>query len=75
MKRYTAALLTTFIAFNTLALDDFDLYKYGDTEINIERQDFIVKLILFKNNEELKIYRDARKKLEKTRETRFIQPK
>jgi hypothetical protein len=53
MKRYTAALLTTFIAFNTLALDDFDLYKYGDTEINIERQDFIVKLILFKNNEEL----------------------
>jgi len=53
MKQYLIALLATLLTLNTYALDDFDLYKYGDTELNIERQNFIVKLILFKDDEEL----------------------
>ena len=53
MKQYLLALLTTLFTLNTFALDDFDLYKYGDTKLEIERQNFIVKLILFKDNEAL----------------------
>lgn len=35
------------------ALDDFDLYKYGDTKVNIERTSFILKLVLYPNQKEL----------------------
>ena len=53
MTKYLAALFAATIGFNSYALDDFDLYQYGDTELEIERQNFIVKLILFKDNEAL----------------------
>lgn len=53
MKQYLIALLTTLFTLNTFALDDFDLYRYGDTKIKIERPNFIVKLILFDTAEEL----------------------
>ena len=53
MTKYLAALFAATIGFNSYALDDFDLYQYGDTKLKIERQNFIVKLILFDTNEEL----------------------
>ena len=53
MKRYLTAVCAALFTLNTFALDDFDLYKYGDTKIKIERTEFIVKLILFDTAEEL----------------------
>jgi len=53
MKRYLTAVCAALFTLNTFALDDFDLYKYGDTKLEIERQNFIVKLVLFKDNEAL----------------------
>lgn len=35
------------------ALDDFDLYKYGDTKVKIERTSFILKLVLYPTQNEL----------------------
>jgi hypothetical protein len=35
------------------ALDDFDLYRYGDTKIEIERTGFIMKFVFYKNDAEL----------------------
>jgi len=53
MKGLLAILLTCF-SFNTLALDDFDLMKYGDDDkIEVVRTDFIVKLVLYKFRERL----------------------
>jgi hypothetical protein len=38
----------------SLALDDFDLYKYGkDEKVKIERKEFIVKFILYDTEDEL----------------------
>lgn len=36
------------------ALDDFDLYKYGpDDKLKVERTAFVLKLVFYKDNEEL----------------------
>ena len=42
------------LSLNVLALDDFDLKYYGDTaNVEIQRTDFIVKLIIYKTPKEL----------------------
>ena len=47
-------LLAFFLSLNVLALDDFDLAYYGsDAKLEVERTDFIVKLVLHKTQEEL----------------------
>lgn len=53
MIKYLAALFAATIGFNSYALDDFDLYQYGDTKLKIERTEFIVKLTLFDTEAEL----------------------
>ena len=47
-------LLSLIISLNVLALDDFDLYRYGPTAIlEPERTGFVLKLIIYETNSEL----------------------
>jgi hypothetical protein len=42
------------VSFSVLALDDFDLYKYGpDATVEIERVGVVLKVVLYKEPEEL----------------------
>jgi len=42
------------LSLNVLALDDFDLMYYGDTAtVEIQRTEFIVKLVIYKDSKEL----------------------
>jgi hypothetical protein len=60
MKQYLIALIATIIGFNSYALDDFDLYRYGDTRVEIERTAFILKFVFYNNEKDLnKAFREA----------------
>jgi len=56
MALYTlgVVLFCTLVVPQVIALDDFDLYRYGpDAKVQIERKGFIVKLVLYDTEEEL----------------------
>jgi len=42
------------LSLNVLAIDDFDLYRYGpDDKIEVGRAGFVLKLVFYENHEEL----------------------
>jgi hypothetical protein len=57
-----ALVLASAILFSkeAVALDDFDLYKYGDTKVVIERTGFVMKFVFYDNEDDLnKAFREA----------------
>ncbi|MCS5589392.1 MAG: hypothetical protein NZ824_05425 [Candidatus Thioglobus sp.] len=51
MKKF---LLSMLISFNVLAIDDFDLYKYGPNDkLDISRIGFVFKIVFYDTHEEL----------------------
>ena len=51
MKKFILSML---ISLNVLALDDFDLYRYGpDDKMDIQRLGFVFKIVFYETHEEL----------------------
>lgn len=52
-------LLALFISLNVLALDDFNMAYFGEDEIIVKREEVIVKMVTYENEEEInKVYQE-----------------
>jgi len=46
-------LLSLFISLNVLALDDFDMVYFGEDKIIVKREEVIIKMVTYNNEEEI----------------------